>query len=478
LTNLLFDKGRSMKKFLFPLLLAIQLTFIIKIKTVLAQEVNPMVVPGNGYTVVLKADGTVWSWGEGQSGEMGNAILYDTPVLAPVQASIADVKYIAVGNNCTYAIKKDGTLWAWGFNGNGELGVGDTTIRTVPVQIPGLNDVVRVAGTNGGFAACVKVDGTVYAWGWNSKGQLGNGTTTHSTSPVQSTADGFENIKELDVGADHVVARKGDGAVWTWGSNAGKQCGRGTSAYYTRPGPISTTGMENIVKVKAGSAHNVALKNDGTVWTWGSNKYGQLGKGYVLDGYDGEYLNNRSYNPAPVDGLSDIGDVDAGGYQTLVKKSDGTIWFVGYNYRGQFGDGNALLYIPYAADQWRRSLIEGPFLQVETFVDNTGFLKSDGTVWTCGANSRGQVGTGGTSLYIDVPFRVGQLNLIAAQVLAGDVDGSGQLTLADVLAALQIVTGGSPGAAPRLQADVNGDGQIGMAEAIYILHNLSKLRQE
>ncbi|MBI9075560.1 MAG: hypothetical protein JEZ02_09135, partial [Desulfatibacillum sp.] len=219
--------------------------------TAQAADVTPMVAVSNSYTVALKADGTVWSWGQGGSGEMGNGVsyVYETVVYPPVQASISDVKYIAIGNSATYAIKTDGTLWSWGWNASGELGVGDTESRNLPVQITGLSNIIQVSGSNGGCAVCLKDDGTVYAWGYNYYGEVGNGSTTMSIVPVLVTATDFTDIRAIDSGANHVVARKGDGTVWTWGRNDTKQCGRGAQTRYTSPGQVTTTGVQDIIKV-------------------------------------------------------------------------------------------------------------------------------------------------------------------------------------------------------------------------------------
>lgn len=519
-----------------------------------AHEVTPMVAFGNGHTIILKADGTVWSWGSGGSGQMGNGTTqdYTQPYLTPVQANISDVKYIAGGNSNTYAIKKDGTLWAWGFNGSGELGVGDKIDRNVPTQVLGVENVVQVAGTNGGFAACVTADGKVYAWGANNitinrvfyGGQLGNGSTVSSTTPVQATAVGFEDIREISVGAGHVVARKGDGTVWTWGINRYKQCGRGAQTYYTSPGQVTANGIENITKVKAGSNHTVVRKSDGRVWTWGWNKYGQLGQGYKLlyevspGVFGGDYSTEASYNPAVIEELIDIIDIAAGYNQTMVKKSDGTIMSVGMNYRGELGDGQALLVAPFATELFVEPLITGATMQIDTFAGNTGFLKTDGTIWICGANSQNQVGTGGTSLYIDVPTLAGyalerhelaletfgegtvertpdlpfytegtsvtltalpgdgwgfaewtpgydRTNPLVFQIPAsqpitayfiriGDVNWDDVINLADALAVLQIIAGDTNTFAHP--GAVKSSSKIGIADAVYILQKTAELR--
>ncbi len=445
--------------------------------TVYAADVTPMVAVSNSNMVVLKADGTVWSWGQGASGEAGDGRTHEI-LFSPMQASINDVKFIAIGNSNVYAIKIDGTLWAWGFNGNGELGVGDKNTRMEPVQIPGLSDIIQVAGSNGGFAVCLKSDGSVYAWGDNSYGQLGNGSKTGSTLPVQcgTYVKDFNDIRAIDVGGNHVVARKGDGTVWTWGRNDNKQCGRAAQTLYTTPGQVTDSGIENILKITAGSSHTVVLKNDGTVWAWGSNQHAQLGR----NSYDvnTDYWAKKSYYRAQIQGLSGIRDINAGYGHTMVQKSDGSVWSVGMNFRGEAADGQYLGGdIPYTNPNFRQALVTGALMQIESFAFNTAFLKTDGSVWTCGANSVGQVGNGTTSLYVDVPSKVLGLNLIADEVLTGDVDGNSSLNLMDVLSVLRVF---SETSVPSLRtgADVNSDDRIGLAEAVYVLQKLGSARGE
>lgn len=364
--------------------------------------VTPMIAVGGSHTAALKSDGTVWSWGSGTSGEMGNGSNENS--LVPVQADIDSVKFIAAGNSCSYAIKNDGTLWAWGFNGNGELGIGNKTASNTPVQITALSDVLYVAGTSGGYALAVLDDGTVWAWGYNEKGQLGNNTQTNSLVPVQVI--GLTDIVMVDAGAGHCVALKSDGTVWTWGNNERRQCARDSSTLFRTAGQVTALGSDN-KKVIAGSHHTVVLKNNGDTWTFGRNQYGALGNGWT----EADYTNNTSTFPTKVSSLSDILDIAAGSDYTAVQKNDGTIWTVGMNFRGVFADGNVIVGFPHVSGEFQMSLITGTVTQMDSHAHSVAYVRDDGTVWMCGANSEGQVGTGGTSLYIDYPTKVPGLRL-------------------------------------------------------------------
>jgi alpha-tubulin suppressor-like RCC1 family protein len=164
--------------------------------------------------------------------------------------------------------------------------------------------------------------------------------------------------------------------------------------------------------------------------------------------FGGDYWTEASYNPAVVEELIDITDIAAGYNQTLVKKSDGTIRSVGMNYRGELGDGQALLMAPFATESFVESLVTGAMMQMDTFAGNTGFLKTDGTIWICGANSQNQVGTGGTSLYIDVPtLAVQGIGNASGYTVAFDLSG-GVRTGGGAL--LQIVDEGQAAMAPEV----------------------------
>jgi Regulator of chromosome condensation (RCC1) repeat/Carboxypeptidase regulatory-like domain len=144
----------------------------------------------------------------------------------------------------------------------------------------------RLAASN--FTVFLKGDGTVWAWGSNSNGQLGNGTTTDSSTPVQ--VSGLSGVTAVAAGSAHAIALKGDGTVWAWGSNSNGQLGNGTTTDSSTP--VQVSGLSGVTAVAAGSAYTIALKGDGTVWAWGSNSNGQLGNGTT-----------DSLSPVPVPGL-------------------------------------------------------------------------------------------------------------------------------------------------------------------------------
>ena len=185
-----------------------------------------------------------------------------------------------------------GTVWAWGENSDGQLGDGMTTDRGTPVQVKGPGGVGFLAGVvaiEAGYfhTVALRSDGTVWAWGNNYNGQLGDGTTTDRGTPVQVKGPGgvgfLAGVVAIEAGYFHTVALKSDGTVWAWGNNYNGQLGDGTTTNRWTPvqvkGPGGASNLTGVVAVDAGYSHTVALKSDGTVWTWGDNGYGQLGDG-------------------------------------------------------------------------------------------------------------------------------------------------------------------------------------------------------
>jgi alpha-tubulin suppressor-like RCC1 family protein len=245
-----------------------------------------------------------------------------------VQNGLTNVVSVAGGEQHSLALKSDGTVWAWGLNFTGQVGDGSGIERLSPVQVTALSGMTRIAA--GAFhSLAIKSDGTVWAWGDNGSGQLGDGTQTTKFSPVQvSTASGLTNVIAVAAGAGYSLALKSDGTVWAWGRNSSGQLGDGTSTM--RLTPIQVSGLTLITAIASGQDHSLARKSDGTVWAWGFNGSGQLG--------DGTF--NPTLNPAQVGGLSGISAIAAGGSHSLaLKSSDGSVWGWGRNTEGQVGNG-------------------------------------------------------------------------------------------------------------------------------------------
>ncbi|MBE0605157.1 MAG: chitobiase/beta-hexosaminidase C-terminal domain-containing protein, partial [Deltaproteobacteria bacterium] len=233
-----------------------------------------------------------------------------------ITGTVSGAGRIAAGAYHTVAVKSDGTVWAWGYNYSGQLGDGTTTDRSLPVRVTGLSGVAAVAA-GVGHTVAVKSDGTLWTCGANGFGQLGDGTTTNRSQPVQVTA--LSGVVAIAAGYYHTVAVKSDGTVWAWGYNGFGQLGDGTTT--NRSQPVQVTALSGVASVAAGWYHTVAVKSDGTVWAWGYNGYGQLGDGTTT---------NRS-QPVQVTALSGVVAIAAGVDHTVAVKSDGTVWAWGYN---------------------------------------------------------------------------------------------------------------------------------------------------
>ncbi|MBI4492930.1 MAG: IPT/TIG domain-containing protein, partial [Chloroflexi bacterium] len=279
-------------------------------------------------SAVTPVPGTPWAWGLGSYGQLGDGTANPS---VPVQVSgLSGAIAVAAGGYHSLALKSDGTVWAWGGNGYGQLGDGSTSNRATPVQVSGLSGVIAVsAGWQHSLA--LKNDGTVWAWGNNRFGQLGDGTSsTVRTTPVQ--VSGLSGVVAIAAGGYHSLALKNDGTVWAWGANWYGALGDGTAT--NRLTPVQVPGLSGVMAVAAGSAHSLALKGDGTVWAWGGNYSGQLG--------DGTTVTTGCYSrptPVQVSGLSGASAIAAGASHSLALKSDGTVWAWGYNGYGQLGDG-------------------------------------------------------------------------------------------------------------------------------------------
>lgn len=351
---------------------------------VVAEEKIPQIqIPvfsGLSHTVVVKNDGTAWSWGSNEYGQLGNGTLEDTdePEMIDEPGKIVAV---SGGPRFTLALKDDGTVWAWGYNGNGELGDGTRENRSSPVRVSGLEDMVAVSG--GGFhSLALKRDGTVWAWGRDSYGQTGNmGQTGPAMIP------NFGGVVAIAAGDLHSVALMHDGTVRSWGSNNRGQLGTGKAIRESMT-PLQVQGLTGAISISAGGSSSFAVKNDGTAVAWGSNIKGKLGDNTMKD--------RRS--PSPVADLAGIRSLAAGSLHTIALLDDGTVWAWGENRFGQLGIGGGKI----RKRPVRTHNLEDIGFIAVSYKANLA-LKSSGIAWTWGNNRNGQIG--GDARIIMTPAR-------------------------------------------------------------------------
>ena len=213
------------------------------------------------------------------------------------------VKAIAAGQYHSLALKNDGTVWAWGWNNYGQLGNGGNFISPVPVQVAGLTNIIAIsAGGNNSIA--LKSDSTVWEWGY----------LINSNVPVQRTS--LSGITDIAYGWYHGLALKSDSTVWAWGTGTEGELGDGTG-YSSYVIPIKASGLTGVVAIAAGYDYSIALKKNGTVWTYGGNYYGQTGNGVTG-------TNERW--PVRATSITGIITIAGGGWHCLAEKNDGTLW--------------------------------------------------------------------------------------------------------------------------------------------------------
>ena len=369
---------------------------------------------GMSHQLAIKNDGSLWAWGGNGSGRLGLGDTIDRNV--PVQVG-ADRNWvnISTGINHTVAIRADGSLWAWGDNSFGQLGLGDTVNRDVPFRVGSEWDWVVVSASSSYHTIGIKANGSLWAWGRNFNGQLGIGDTVDRNTPVQVGSDyDWVNISASSNG--HVMAIKNDGSLWAWGNNAGGVLlGIGDiMAFSTIPVQVGTE--LDWVDVSVGNDYTIAKKTDGTLWTWGYNTNGKLGLGDTV---------NRNA-PVQIDSENNWGRISAGSGHSLAIKTDGTLWAWGDNYYGQLGNG----FSGYASEKTVPIQIglDQDWADVSVASLHSMALKNDGTLWAWGRNYSGQLGIGDT---IDrkVPNYVTNLADVPLDIYGIDISIDGQNSL-------------------------------------------------
>jgi alpha-tubulin suppressor-like RCC1 family protein len=339
---------------------------------------------GNYHGIAIKTNGTLWGWGLNNNGQLG-LNYFKTFVYSPIQIG-TDTNWskITCGfGGSSFAIKTNGTLWAWGANSNGALGLGNTTVRSSPVQVGTDTNWSKVV--SGGSAASIhtlalKTNGTLWAWGVNSSGRLGLNNTTYRSSPVQVGTS--TDWKDVATGRNFTVATKTTGTLWSWGSNGSGQLA--ASALVQRSSPVQVGSLTDWSNVWTGQYHVIAKKTDATLWAWGYNNIGQLG----LNTID----NTRISSPLQVGTDTDwSGNAENLGIAfSLFTKTTGTLWARGLNSYGRLGLGDTV-------NRTSSPIQVGTdtnWSKVSCGYNFTSAIKTTGTLWSWGRNSYGQLGSG------------------------------------------------------------------------------------
>jgi len=299
----------------------------------------------------------------------------------PVPAKVSWAT-LSVGTAHTCGIQADGTMWCWGYNSLGQLGDGTHTDSSVPVQVG--NETDWVAVTAGTAHSCgIRADHSAWCWGGNFDGQLGNGTTVSSTTPVQ--VGKLSNWQAITAGSSHTCGLRNDGSAWCWGAGDFGKLGNGRRGRFHRTRPVLVLGGHQYLSINAGTSHTCAVADDNTLWCWGSNFYGQLGDG----------LHGRQNSSAvPIQEgrkFTDWTGVTAGGGHTCGIRASQTLWCWGSNKYGQLGvrTRGLLVLRPLRVgnDTWS---------SVSAGLVHTCGTQTDGTAWCWGNNEFGQLGDGTT----------------------------------------------------------------------------------
>jgi alpha-tubulin suppressor-like RCC1 family protein len=374
----------------------VQVTGLTSISQIASGDFNP---------IARKSDGTIWIWGNEPNGQTGNGKV--SSLTAPVAMSgLTTVTGFAGGHSFTTAVKADGTVWTWGYGFDGQAG-NNTTVTTgclcmtTPTQAT-ITSVATVAA--GAFhTLAIKTAGTLYSWGDNAQGQVSGSFTSPQPLPVQVTGfTGGTTVTAVAGGARHSIALLSNGAVWTWGENARGQLGRGTCcANQSAPGKVTAL-SGTFIAVGAGDQHSIAVRNDGTVWTWGRNDFGQLGDNTTTDRSAPVEVKDCSGGSCFLTGVTTVSTGPGYSEHVLARKSDGTVWSWGWNSNGQLGNGTSgnqsALPVQASGLTSMTKVAAGQYHSLG--------LKSDGTVWAWGSNTVGPVGQGTMEGNYSTPVQV------------------------------------------------------------------------
>jgi alpha-tubulin suppressor-like RCC1 family protein len=396
-------------------------------------------------TPALGSRQALYAMGNNTFGELGdgNTTASTSPVLAG--GLPGTVSQVAAGYETSAALLTNGTVWTWGHGYYAGLGYADSGTVSTPRPVAGLRGITEIAMSGEGNGYAVAANGSVWAWGDNSHGQLGNGTTTESWTPVQ--VPGLTGIVNVAAGPYYVLALRQDGTVWAWGDNNGGELGDGTTT--GRLSPEQVPGLASIASVAAAGT-SFAVTSSGTVFSWGSNSSGNLGTGTTA---------TFTTSPAAVSGLGGVTQLVSDGLNTLglAENNGGLVYAWGNNGCGELGDGTTTgksrpEYIGLA--NITQVAVGGTFL-LDGFA---AAVRNDGTLLAWGCNGFGQLGLGPNNGPVETPTAVTALTGVS-QIAFGS-----EMSAPLVGGAYSLVVASAP-VVPNLKGDTAAGAHLALQTA-------------
>jgi alpha-tubulin suppressor-like RCC1 family protein len=342
-------------------------------------------IAGSGHTLFVKTNGSLWGMGGNDQGQLGDGhpttISPPYGIDLPEQILAGGVTAVSAGGQHSLIIKTNGSLWAMGFNTSGQLGDGTTATSapfgvSLPEQIVASNVVAVAAGA--GHSLFLKSDGSLWAMGANNNGQLGDGTQNNTNRPEEIVTS---NVVAIAAGNNHSLFLKSDGSLWGMGYNVQGDLGIGNFVNTNRPQQIVPSG---VTAIAAGFEHSLFIKSDGSLWGMGAASTGQLGGGSSI----------KTDHPVEIV-VSGVTAIAGGTLHSLFLKSDGTLWAVGYNAYGELGDGS------FKETAIPEQIFPPPLppgsavTKISAGYEHSLFVRSDGSLWAMGHDNFGQLGYGG-----------------------------------------------------------------------------------